>query len=69
VHRTPRESQSGYHHSSITTFVQSRAKVRVPIFWASGSRVLENIQLEVFTSANAPAIIGQWNWKTSSLIA
>jgi hypothetical protein len=48
--------------------VQSRAKVRVPIFWASGSRVLENLQLEASTSAKAPAIIGQWNWKTSSLI-
>jgi hypothetical protein len=48
--------------------VQSRAKVRVTIFWASGSCVLENRQLEVFTSAKASAIIGQWNWKTPSLI-
>ena len=52
-----------HHH-----FCAITCKVRVPIFWASGSRVLENRQLEASTSANAPAIIGQWNWKTPSLI-
>ena len=42
VHRTPRESHQGYHHTRNTTVVQSRAKVRVPIFWDSGSCVRDN---------------------------
>ena len=52
VHRTPRESHQGYHHTRNTTVVQSRAKVRVPIFWASGSCVQDISIKTKFSSSN-----------------
>ena len=42
---------TGYHHSRTTTVVYSRAKVRIPILWASGSCV--QVKLSIMTNLSS----------------
>jgi hypothetical protein len=42
---------TGYHHSHTTTVVYSRAKVRIPILWASGSCV--QVKLSIMTNLSS----------------